>query len=117
MIKTNQDRLVEMSVCGVIAPARVPHLPGMTTAYDGSSFLPVGAGGITRNVRIGDPAFGWAWGDHVEPGVSLCGEAADDGALMALSCIGNEALLVRGEQEPRDAKLKGAGGVVVGKRG
>ena len=36
---------------------------------DGVPFVLPGTGGIAYNVKVGDPAFGWA-GDHIEPGVS-----------------------------------------------
>jgi hypothetical protein len=56
-------------------------------------------------------------GDHVEPGVSVENRVADSRfpqgqsrALNVLSCIGNEALVVKGD-------AKGEKGVVVGKHG
>ncbi|MEM3696246.1 MAG: DUF4438 domain-containing protein [Candidatus Bathyarchaeia archaeon] len=75
-----------------------------------------GVGGITYNVRVGDPACGWE-ADHVEPGVSLENKENDprygqgaNTAFNVLSCVGNEALVVGGE-------AKGAKGVVTGKHG
>ena len=75
-----------------------------------------GVGGITYNLRVGDPACGWE-ADHVEPGVSVenkendarSGQAANT-AFNVLSCIGNQATVVTGE-------AKGAKGVVTGKHG
>ena len=65
MIKTNEDRLVMLSVSGEISsPGARPRM-----CYDGRIRVSPGTGGIAYNVRVGDPAFGWA-GDHVEPGVS-----------------------------------------------
>ncbi|MEM3784984.1 MAG: DUF4438 domain-containing protein, partial [Candidatus Bathyarchaeia archaeon] len=75
-----------------------------------------GVGGITYNVRVGDPACGWE-ADHVEPGVSIENKENDprfgqgaNTALNVLSCIGNEAVVVGGD-------AKGAKGVVTGKHG
>ncbi len=67
-------------------------------------------GGITYNVRVGDPAIGWA-GDHVEPGVSLKNKDREESnALNILSCIGNRARVISGE-------AKGEIGIVTGKHG
>lgn len=83
---------------------------------DGEPMILPGVGGITYNVRVGDPACGWM-ADHVEPGVSLENRVADSRyphgqsrALNVLSCIGNEATVVRGD-------AKGAKGTIVGKHG
>jgi hypothetical protein len=75
-----------------------------------------GVGGITYNVRVGDPACGWE-ADHVEPGVSIenkendprFGQSANT-ALNVLSCVGNEAVVFSGD-------AKGSKGVVTGKHG
>ena len=75
-----------------------------------------GVGGITYNLRVGDPACGWE-ADHVEPGVSVenkendarSGQAANT-AFNVLSCVGNKAIVVNGE-------AKGAEGTVTGKHG
>ncbi len=75
-----------------------------------------GVGGITYNIRVGDLACGWM-ADHVEPGVSLENRVSDSrfprgqsNALNVLACIGNEAVVVKGD-------AKGEKGVVVGKHG
>jgi len=75
-----------------------------------------GVGGITYNIRVGDPACGWM-ADHVEPGVSIENRVSDtrfprgqSNALNILSCIGNEAIVVEGD-------AKGEKGIVVGKHG
>lgn len=116
MIKTNQEQLVEVSVCGEIAHPEVPCGASLSVGFDGRPFLPVGRGGVVFNVRMGDPAFGWAWGDHVAPGVSIS-NCCDDAnrALVALSCIGNEAVIVDSRLEAKETKIKGATGVVAGK--
>ncbi|MEM2546364.1 MAG: DUF4438 domain-containing protein [Candidatus Bathyarchaeia archaeon] len=75
-----------------------------------------GVGGITYNVRVGDPACGWE-ADHVEPGVSIENKENDprfgrgaNTALNVLSCVGNEAVVVSGD-------AKDSRGVVTGKHG
>jgi hypothetical protein len=116
MIKTNQDKVVETAVLGRIAHPSVPHYPAMKVASDGSPYIPVGAGGINYSVRMGDPAFGWAWGDHVEPCVSIENRDANaNGGLSTFSCIGNEALIVSSRMEMKEGKGKPVTGVVVGK--
>ena len=118
MIKTNLEKLVEMAVCGKICH---PHAWGgkdQPVGYDGRPYVPVGFSGISFNVRVGDNAFDWASGDHVEPGVSVenCDAKANSG-LNLLACIGNEAQIVEACMEGEDAKLKAAPGVVTGKSG
>jgi len=106
MLRTNEDRLVMLSVAGEIsAPASQPRI-----CYDGVVRVSPGTGGITYNVKVGDPAFGWA-GDHVEPGVSTKNkdERANSG-YNTLSCVGNTAVVWSGD-------AKGATGVVTGKHG
>lgn len=75
-----------------------------------------GVGGITYNLRVGDYAVGWE-ADHAEPGVSIENREIDPAsgrgpntAFNALSCIGNQAVVVSGE-------AKGDKGVVTGKHG
>ena len=106
MLRTNEDKLVMLSVAGEIsAPASQPRI-----CYDGVVRVSPGTGGITYNVKVGDPAFGWA-GDHVEPGVSSKNkdEKANSG-YNTLSCIGNTAVVWSGD-------AKGAKGIVTGKHG
>jgi hypothetical protein len=71
-------------------------------------------GGIVYNVKVGDPAFGWA-GDHIEPAVSaLIDEEKRTNRLNLafnfLACVGNEAVVLSGE-------AKGARGTVTGHHG
>jgi hypothetical protein len=106
VIRTNEDRLVELAVAGSIsAPAfrRGPFIPD----NDGLSVVRPGMFGYVYNVRVGDPAFGWQ-GDHVEPGASI---DHDDGgihhALHYLTCMGNRAVVTSGE-------AAGAEGIVIG---
>ncbi len=113
-VKTNEDKLVKISVMGEIAS------PVTRTAYrityDGRPVVLPGTGGITYNIRVGDPATGWQ-ADHVEPGVSIENKENDprfkqaaNTSLNILSCVGNEASVVAGE-------AKGEKGTVVGKHG
>ena len=112
MLRTNADRLVKLSVQGQITP------PSRNGAYrvdrEGVPFVLPGTGGISYNVKVGHPAFGWA-GDHVEPGVSTAASIDERGsgknqAYNTLACVGNEAVVVSGE-------AKGARGVVTGMHG
>ena len=106
MLRTNEDRLVMISVQGQISqPACQPRI-----CYDGVVRVTPGTGGITYNVKVGDPAFGWA-GDHVEPGVSTKNpDERGNSGYNTLSCVGNTAYVVSGD-------AKGATGVVTGKHG
>ncbi len=114
MLKTNAEKLVKISVIGEIASPTLRN-PYNVSATGTPLVLP-GVGGITYNVRIGDPACGWE-ADHVEPGVSVenkendsrQGQAANT-AFNVLSCVGNQATVVSGD-------VKGAKGVVTGKHG
>jgi len=108
-LKTNRDRLVIISVMGEVSPPKMrsPYRVG----YDGMARVGPATGGIVYNVRVGDPAFGWA-GDHVEPGVSTK-ETKDEQVNMAyntLSCVGNRVTVASGD-------AKGAVGVVTGTHG
>lgn len=114
MLKTNEDRLVKISVVGQVTSAlkgdRVYNI-----SVDGVPIVRPGVGGITYNIRVGDSAVDWE-ADHVEPGVSIANYDKIDGrrypnnALNTLACVGNEAIVISG-----DAKREK--GVVVGKHG
>lgn len=112
MIKTNENKLVMMSVQGTVSHQRVgsAFLPGT----DGiPRFLPR-TGAITYNVKVGDLACGWA-ADHIEPGVTSILDQDNPNGLKnagynAYSCIGNDAIVVNGD-------AKGAIGTVTGKHG
>jgi len=115
MLRTNRDRLVKVSVIGEVVSPVVGSAIYKISADGEPAILP-GVGGITYNIRVGDPACGWM-ADHVEPGVSLENRVTDSRmpqaqsrALNVLSCIGNEAMVVKGD-------AKGEKGVVVGKHG
>src|SRR4030043_2112453 len=114
MLKTNEDKLVKISVMGE-AVSPVSRDIYKISAQGTPVVLP-GVGGITYNIRVGDRACGWQ-ADHVEPGVSVenkendprWGQAANN-AFNVLSCVGNEAIVTTGD-------AKGARGVVTGKHG
>jgi len=115
MLRTNVDRLVKISVMGEVS-SPVFGRSAYRISADGKPTVLPGVGGITYNIRVGDPATGWM-ADHVEPGVSVKNKEKTDrlpgGANMALnvlSCVGNEARVVSGD-------AKGGRGVVTGKHG
>jgi hypothetical protein len=115
MLRTNADKLVKISVMGEAASPVVGRSVYNISATGTPSILP-GVGGITYNLRVGDPACGWE-ADHVEPGVSVENKENDprygqgaNAAFNVLSCVGNEAIVVNGD-------AKGAKGVVTGKHG
>ncbi len=112
-MKTNSDRLIMLSVVGEITN---PTMRGYRISHDGRPLVLPGVGGITYNLRVGDPAVGWA-ADHVEPGVSIRNLLKDreglpptNDGLNFLACVGNEATVLSGD-------AKGAKGVVTGKHG
>ncbi|MBS7620650.1 DUF4438 domain-containing protein [Candidatus Bathyarchaeota archaeon] len=115
MLRTNVDKLVMISVVGeVVSPIYGRGIYSISA--EGMPMVLPGVGGITYNVRVGDPACGWE-ADHVEPGVSIENKENDptfgrgaNTALNVLSCVGNEAVVVSGD-------AKGAKGVVTGKHG
>ncbi len=106
MLKTNEKNLVMISVQGeVSSPAAAPRI-----CYDGEVRVSPGTGGITYNVKVGDPVFGLA-GDHVEPGVSSKHkDERPNSGYNILSCVGNTAYVISGD-------AKGATGTVTGKHG
>lgn len=110
-MRTNQDKVVMMSLQGKVSPPERSARMGVDA--DGIPFALPGTGGITYNVLVGDPAFGWA-GDHIEPGVSTRAtlKAQDDPnpGYHFLACVGNKAIVVSGD-------AKGAEGVVTGHHG
>jgi hypothetical protein len=115
MLRTNVDKLVKISVVGEVASPFVSRSVYNVSAAGAPSILP-GVGGITYNLRVGDPACGWE-ADHVEPCVSTENKESDprngqraNTAFNVLSCIGNEAVVATGD-------AKGREGVVTGKHG
>jgi hypothetical protein len=115
MLRTNVDKLVKISVVGEVA-SPVYGRGIYNISAEGVPMVLPGVGGITYNLRVGDPACGWE-ADHVEPGVSIENKENDprygqgaNTALNVLSCVGNEAVVVSGD-------AKGSKGVVTGKHG
>jgi hypothetical protein len=114
MLKTNSDKLIKISVIGEVASPTIRNVYNIS-ATGKPQVLP-GVGGITYNLRVGDPAVGWE-ADHVEPAVSVENKENDarfgqapNTALNVLSCVGNKAVVVSGN-------AKGDVGVVTGKHG
>lgn len=95
MIKTNEKKLVELSVQAQV------FTPSTNAAYqvtaDGTAYnIPV-ARGICYSVKVGDSAFGWL-ADHATPGV--CVENPDvnkNKAMCQLVCVGNQATIISGD--------------------
>jgi hypothetical protein len=114
VIKTNKNKLVMQSVVGQISSPTFSRTPYVISA-DGRPLVLPSVGGITYNVRVGDPAIGWA-ADHVEPGVSMInteksmGSWSPNSGLNTLACAGNEVTVISGD-------AKGAKGAVIGKHG
>jgi hypothetical protein len=114
MLKTNAEKLIKISVMGEIASPTIRSVYNVSAT--GKPLVLPGVGGITYNLRVGDPACGWE-ADHVEPCVSVenkendarSGQAANT-AFNVLSCVGNQATVVTGD-------AKGATGVITGKHG
>lgn len=109
---TNADRLVHVSVMGLIASPSLPGLPAEPYRLDadGKPFLYPTHGSIVYNVSVGDSAYGWL-ADTIHPGVSIhLKDAGANQGLNVLACVGNQATLMSGS-------AKGAKGTVTGKSG
>lgn len=110
MVKTNEDRLVMISIQGtIVSPGGHKH----TVDREGRPFMLPGTGGITYNIKVGDCALGWA-ADHVEPGVSTVADEKrheqKNSGYNFLACVGNEAKIITGD-------AKNGKGVVTGHHG
>jgi hypothetical protein len=114
MIETNADKLVCQSVLGEITSPLGGVNPYRITA-DGHADIYPGVGGITYNLRIGDPACG-LFADHVEPGVSISnftqfqGQPGPNRALNLFACVGNTARVVSGEAKGKTGRITGKHG-------
>lgn len=116
MIKNNLEKLIETAVAGQISHPYVWNYPDLKVAYDGSAYVPVGFSGINYTVKVGDGAFDWAWGEHVEPGVSIQNaDAKANTGLCSFACVGDEATITDAKFDGKDLKLKGTVGTVTGK--
>jgi len=105
--RINEDELLVTAVVGRATSPSMSVNPYEVGA-EGSPVVPVGAGGICLNVRVGMDALGWA-GDQVEPGVSIANDAGPaNEALNVFACVGNRVVV-------RNGGAAGAAGVVTGK--
>lgn len=109
MLKTNEKKLVMMSVQGHIAN------PGARSAHgvdsEGKPFHLPGTGGIVYNIKVGDPAFGWA-ADHIEPCVSSILDEKKrydrpNTGYVFYSCVGNEAIIKSGDAKGKKGTITG----------
>jgi len=106
-LKTNKDRLVKMAVMGEIVHPTTGG--GYSVDFDGTPRIGLGTYGIKYNVTVGDSVYGWASGEHVEPGLSIRNtEPSQSVALDTLACIGNEVNVKGGD-------AKSAKGYIIGK--
>jgi hypothetical protein len=105
--RANLDELVVTAVVGQVTTPVMAENPYEVGA-DGTPFVPVGAGGICYNVKVGMTAMGWA-ADQVEPGLSIANPSASaNDALAVFACVGNPATV-------RTGAAAGATGTVLGK--
>lgn len=105
----NDDRLIRM---GLSASPAYPVYFGVEVSHNGAAKMLPSVGGITYNVQVGHPAFGWE-ADHIEPGISLGfdhSKKRQEKALNSFACIGNKVEIISG-------RAKGSKGVVVGHHG
>ncbi len=112
MLNTNEQFLIEFLL--QCQPGQPRTRGNWEVDHNGNPFLLPSIGGITLNVQVGDPAFGWQ-GDHIEPGVSCTADTQKpyehpNVGLQIYSCVGNTATIVTGE-------AKGATGRVIGHHG
>jgi len=108
VLKTNEASLIVTAVDGVVQPTWGGDY---SVTYDGRPWLDVGMASINYNVSLGDPTYGWAQGDHVEPNVTIQGRdrpSPSECAVAILACIGNEAEVITGE-------AKGGKGYYIGR--
>ncbi len=111
-VKTNIDKIVSVSVMGLVASPGFPGLPAEPYRLDseGRAFLLPTWGGIVYNVSVGDSVYGWL-GDCIHPGVSISmNDDRGNRGLNIFSCVGNVATVMTGN-------AKGEKGIVTGKSG
>jgi len=112
MLKTNENKVIEFLLQCQPGPPKTSGTWGVD--HDGKPFILPGIGGITLNVQVGDPAFGWE-GDHIEPGVSCTADTLKpfehpNTSLQLFSCVGNRAKVISGNS-------RGSIGYVIGHHG
>jgi hypothetical protein len=98
-IKTNKEKLITTAVQGVVQPASSR---GYSVGWDGEPKVRLGMASINYSVSMGDPTYGWANTDHVEPDVTIQGrdrDRAGECAIAILGCFGNEARVVSGDAQ------------------
>ena len=108
VLKTNKNSLITTAVQAVVQP---PGGRDYGVTYDGTPKIGIGMASINYTVSFGDPAYGWASADHVEPDVTVQGRdaaRASDCAIAILAGIGNEAEVISGD-------AKGARGYYIGR--
>ncbi len=109
MLRTNKDRLVKTAVMAEVVHPSASW--GYRTDFEGKPRIGLGMSGIKYNVSVGDLCFGYAEGEHIEPGLSISNkDEHENAALGVLGCIGNEVAAVTGD-------AKGAQGRITGKHG
>jgi hypothetical protein len=97
VFRTNKETLITTAVEAVVQP---PGARDYSVGYDGTPKVRIGMGSINYTVSFGDPAYGWANADHVEPDVTVQGRDAarpSDCAIAILAGIGNPAEVISGE--------------------
>jgi len=62
MLATNAEKLIKISVMGEVASPTIRSIYNVSAT--GKPVVLPGVGGITYNLRVGDPACGWE-ADHV----------------------------------------------------
>ncbi len=112
MLKTNESKIVEFLL--QCQPGQPRHRGNWGVDYQGAPFILPSIGGITVNIQVGDPAFGWA-GDHLEPGISCTADTNKpfehpNNSLQLFACAGNRARVISGD-------AKDAQGIVIGHHG
>jgi hypothetical protein len=103
----NESELLITALAGSITSPTMSMNP-YEIAASGRPFVPVGAGGVCYNVKVGMSALDWA-ADQVEPGVSMSNpDGPANEALNLFACVGNRVVV-------RSGAAAGAEGVVTGK--
>jgi hypothetical protein len=110
LTNTNKDKLLKYAVIGKIVPPVVENRYVIT--WNGKPKIGLGRGGINYNVKVGDSCFGFDSSEKAEPGVATDGIGSDSekNGYRYYTCVGNQAVVVSGEN-------KNAIGTVVGKLG
>ena len=112
MLKTNEKDIVEFLLQCQPGPPKTTG--NWSVDHHGTPFILPSIGGITLNIQVGAPAFGWA-GDHIEPGVSCTADTNKpfehpNISLQVYSCVGNKSKVISGG-------AKGSTGCVIGNHG